>query len=346
MLLIPLVSLALADDPPVEVRPFGYIRPGFRYLQDDPQVVSDQDGFILQGRLGLRADFPKHIRGVIEVDIFAEPSLRDAFVSWTPNDWFDLTLGQAKLPISAGELASDSRRILPIEAQAVGAIPGRELGAMASVHLPVADEQRVTFTTSMTNGEGTNRSQNVNQRFQHVQRLLVTPFGTRAAQEGTAGELYLGLGGAWLYNYQGEGETAEEINYLQAELQLAWKGLSVQGEYLRGTHAFANAAVQDYGLSGWYAHAGGFLPVPWAEDHLELVARVGQFDPNDQLASDQSLQFLPSTLEAGGGVNLYARELPRQIQDLKLQLQYVHYEELEGQDLDNDQFLGQATVRF
>lgn len=347
MLNVILLATALAgEESPVQVTPFGWVRPGFTWVQDDDVVVTDQDGFVLQSRLGLEASFPKEISAKVEVDLTPEPSLKDATATWKPNAYLKLDAGQFKVPISVGHLASDSRRVFPNAPLLVEEVSGRDLGVAATGSLPVADETRVSFTTAVMNGEGSNKVQNVNQRYLYAQRLLVTPFGTRPITEGASEDLYLGIGGSWVYNLQGEDTTAEEINWVAGDLQLSWKGVTAQGEFLWGDHRFANATVQDYALTGFYGQLGAFVPAPWAKEHLEVVARVGRHDPNTEVSSDATLQFAPATMEVSGGLNLYARQLPAAIQDVKLQVGYTHYTETEGADIGNDQLQTQATVRF
>lgn len=347
MLYVTLLATALAgEDSPVQVTPFGWVRPGYTWIQDDDVVVTDQDGFVLQSRFGLEASFPRKVSARVDVDLTPEPTLKDATASWTPNACFKLDAGQFKVPISIGHLAPDSRRVFPILPLLVQQVSGRDLGVAATGSLPLAGRTRAAFTSAVMNGEGSNKVQNVNQRYLYAQRLLITPFGTRPITEGAGGELYLGFGGSWVYNLQGEGTTAEEINWVGGDLQLAWKGVSAQGEFLRGDHRFANATVQDYAVSGFYGQLGSFVPAPWAREHLEVLVRVGQHDANTEVSSDATLQFAPATTELSGGVNLYARALPAAIQDLKLQVAYTRYDETEGAEIANDQIQAQATIRF
>ena len=116
--------------------------------------------------------------------------------------------------------------VAPESPRAVGELTSRDLGAAATLSLPIAGRNVASVTSGVYNGEGANRVQNVNQDFLFVQRLLVTPFGARAtAMEGTDGATYLGVGGGWLYNRIGEDVTLEEVNQYVAEVQAAWRWL-------------------------------------------------------------------------------------------------------------------------
>lgn len=342
-----ILSAAFAgDESPVEVTPYGWVRPGFAWIQDDDLVVTDQDGFVLAARFGLEAAFPKGFSAEIEADLTPEPILRDAAATWRPNDWVSVHAGQFKVPVSVGHLVSDARRLMPEASLLVQEVQGRDVGAAVTLSLPVDGERRAALTSAVMNGEGANKIQNVNQRFLFAQRVVVTPLGGRPMTEGVTEHPFLSIGGSWVYNLVGEGTTAEELNWVVADLQGAYDVVSVQGEFLWGDHYFANATVQDYQVSGFYGQVASFVPVGWAKQHLEVVARAGQHDANSEVTTDTTLQFAPSTLELSGGVNLYARKLPHAIQDLKLQVAYTHYRELEGLDIGNDGLQAQATVRF
>ena len=80
LLLIPslLIHSAHAADatPLFAVTPYGFVVPGFSYIQDDPEALTAQDGFTLAARLGLESrlqvgDTPGAIAARIEPDILA-----------------------------------------------------------------------------------------------------------------------------------------------------------------------------------------------------------------------------------------------------------------------------------
>ena len=172
-------------------------------------------------------------------------------------------------------------------------------------------------------------------------------FGARSTTfEGTDGTLYLGVGGGWTYNWLGDGDSSEEINQYAGELQFAWNVVSLQGELLLGQHGFANASVTDYTQVGWYGTAATYIPAPWLKDHVQVVARLGQSEPDDQMVGDPAGQVQPATREITGGANLYWMGAPRPFHDVKLQLAYSHFQELEGVDFLNDRLTAAATARF
>lgn len=347
LLSLPALAAEPADADRFVVRPTGWLRPSFVYLQDADELVTDQDGFELEARLGAQAAFADWLTARVELELAPEPSLKDAAAVIAPLPWLRAELGQFKLPGSVHYLASDTRRLLPQSPQVAGEVDTRDLGAALTLALPGKEGALAAFTSGVFNGEGANKAQNVNQRYLFAQRLLVTPFGARPSVfEGTDGELYLGVGGVWLYNYQGDDLTAEESNTYGGDLQLAWGPLSAQGEFLAGDHAFANPSVANYAWRGWYGQVASFVPAPWVRDHVELVARVGQHDPDLDAEGAVGSPTAPSALEVSGGLNLYARAGAVPLHDLKLQVGYTHLEELEGASVGNDSLAVAATARF
>ncbi len=364
LLALALLPLAHPADPaapvpekPFTVTPYGFVIPSFSWIQDDPAAITAQDGFQLAARLGAEAKLGVAPIGArVEVELTPDPLLRDGLVWYQPTSFFRVDAGQFKVPYSAGYLASDTRRLLPATPQAYADMTGRDMGVMLTGSLPVADENRATVQLGVFNGEGANRLQNVNQRYLYAVRGVVTPFGARSkVYEGSDGKLYLGVGGGWTYNWIGQDDSSEEVNQYEGELQFAWSIVSLQAEILLGQHAFASASVADYAQSGWYGTVATFVPAPWMKQHVQLVARVGQAEPDDQVVGEVSGQVLPNTRELTGGLNLYwirptARgpdgPVSNPFHDVKLQLAYSHFQELEGSQFLNDKLTLAGSVRF
>jgi hypothetical protein len=358
LLVAPLAAAAdLAALP--TVRPSAWVRPGFSWIADDPTNPTAQDGFTVEARIGVDAalqQFP--VKARIQLGLLPEPAVTDAYVQASPHPWVDVRLGQMKVPFSLHRLASDTRRQLP---QGVGFLAeagiGREIGADVALAVPIAGQTRVVLTSGVYNGEGANRIQNVNQRYRLAQRVLVTPLGARKGVfEGThralpEGAVYLGVGGGWLYDYAGNGLTAEESNTFGVELQAAWDVLSLQAEAVDQELVHANASVADYHVKGAYGQLGCFVPAPWVRDHVELVGRFEVGEPNTAFgaADGEQQPDLQAKQTIIGGVNLYVRgaaDAADRYQDLKVQAAYAHVTPLEGADAADDSLTVTATARF
>lgn len=352
-----LATSAFATDAPLAptVRPFAWVRPGFTWIADDPRNPTAQDGFTAEARIGVEAALPElPVSAKVELALLPEPQLTDAFLSVAPLSFLSVNLGQMKVPFSLHRLASDTRRQLP---QAVGFLAeagiGREIGASVVLDVPIAGKTRATVTSGVYNGEGANRLQNVNQRFLYAQRVLVTPLGARRGPSEGVGEAasrtpYVGVGGGWLYDYEGDGLTAAESNTFGVELQLAWNVLSFQAEAVDQDIVHANVAVADYHVSGAYGQLGCFVPAPWLRDHVELVGRFEAAEPNTAFgaAEGEAQPDLQAVQTITGGVNLYVRAAPEHLHDTKLSVAYAHVTPLEGADMADDSFTISATARF
>ena len=353
LLLVQNVYAGPADtDPLFTVTPYGFIIPGFSYIQDDPEALTAQDGFTLAARLGLESRLqvgktPGVIAARIEVDLTPAPLLKDAVLSYRLASFIRIDAGQFKVPYGLGYLAADTRRLLPATPLIYNDMTARDMGLMVTASLPIQKKTWASAQLAVFNGEGANRIQNVNQKLLYAVRGTFTPFGARdRIFEGPDGATYLGIGGGWMYNLLGAEESAEEINQYQGELQFSWNVLSLQGEYLFGEHAFTNGSVQDYRQIGWYGTLGCVIPAPWVREHIQLVGRYAQAEPDDAVEGDFAGQVAPNSEEITGGLNLYWVGPPRPFHDMKLQLAYSTFRELEGSKFMNDRFTAAATVRF
>ncbi|MDP2307338.1 MAG: porin [Pseudomonadota bacterium] len=350
MLLLIAAAFAAVPASP-SVRPSAWVRPAFTWIADSPQNPTAQDGFTAEARIGVEASVPDlPVSAKVELALLPEPQLTDASLIIAPLAFVTVNLGQMKVPFSLHRLASDTRRQLP---QGVGFLSeagiGREIGASVAVDVPIAGKTLGTFTSGVYNGEGANRIQNVNQRFLFAQRVLVTPFGARPGfSEGTQRALYVGIGGGWLYDYEGDGLTAAESNTFGVELQVAWNVLSFQAEAVDQDIVNANAAVADYHVKGAYGQLGCFVPAAWLRDHVELVGRFEAAEPNTAFGAEEgeAQADLQAIQTITGGVNLYIRAAPERFHDMKVQAAYAHVTPLEGEDLDDDTFTVSATARF
>ncbi|MFN7142224.1 MAG: hypothetical protein ACK4YP_00485 [Myxococcota bacterium] len=325
------------------VRPFVWVRPGWTWIADAPENPTAQDGFTAEARLGVDAAVPTlPVSAKVEVALLPEPTLTDASVTVAPLPWLDLRFGQVKVPLSVSRMASDTRRLLPRGPTFLAeADVTREIGADVTVRVPLAGRDRLALASGVYNGEGPNRLQNVNQRYQLVERVLVTPFGARRSVfEGTDRALYVGIGGGWMYDFSGDGEGASETNTYAAEIQAAYDVLSIQAEILDQDIVHANASVADYRVRGFYVQLASFVPAPWARDHVELVGRLELAEPNTAFgaAEGEAQADLQSTRRVTGGLNVYVRKDPARFHDLKVQAAYEHVDPLEGADLDDDTF--------
>lgn len=356
--MILLSSLALAVElpiiPQVTLSPHVWARPGFSWIEDDASSPTTQDGFTLEARTGLDASIPVRqdlkMGAKVELALLPEPVLTDALITVEYKDLATVRLGQMKIPFSVHRMASDTRRVLVPNVRTFDSIT-REIGADATLFLPIAGKSRASFASGIYNGEGANRIQNVNQRFQLAERGLITPFGPRSSvfEGANQQELYVGLGGGWLYDFAGDGEGASETNTFGADLQVAWNGVSLQAEVMDHEVVNANVSVADYHIRGAYGQLASFIPWAPIAGHVELAVRYEATDPNTSFGdtAEDSLPEFQATQRITGGVNVYLfNDGSTRYHDLKLQTAYTHIEALEGTELPDDVFSANVTARF
>lgn len=247
--------------------------------------------------------------------------LRDAYVTWSPKEWFSLRFGQMKVAYarqrrtSSGTLQFADRSVATAELNL-----DRDVGVVAMLgDLPLGPST-LSADVGVYGGDGRNRTSTA-AGVLVTGRLTWKPFGKfddlpEADLERSARpRLAIGLGAAHNANSNRErstfGGVYEDARFdtlhLGADVSLRWHGVSLVAEWLRrdmerstpegGTESPRSA-------EGWYAQAGWlFLP------KFEVVARYGELRPR---GTDSAVE---RQHELGGGLNWYL-----QGHDFKVQL--------------------------
>ncbi|MSP55813.1 MAG: hypothetical protein EXR69_09460 [Myxococcales bacterium] len=336
-------------DHPFSARPSGYLIPAFTAVlpaAGDERVGS---GYDLDARLGgeARLDLGRvgQVGALIEVKAWPAPVLKDAYALYRPAPFLRFDIGQFKVPYSLAFLASDTRRLLPVAPQALSGMVGRDLGVMMTASLPIRGRTLGSLQLAAMNGEGPNHPSDADGRYLYAMRGVITPLGARTKPfEGSDGSLYLGLGGAWVHDRSLDSGRESPVNQFAGELQFSWAVLSIQGEFVYGDRPEPVSGTPHHRRGG-YGTLSAFLPFPGLKEHVQLVGRFGQSDPDDAAAGPTAGE-LSSTRELALGLNLYWFGAPGPFNDLKLQLAFLHYDELEGTGSQNDTLTSAATVRF
>lgn len=338
-----LVTMALAADPTFEVRPTGWVQPRFTWQAEGAEADT---GFGLTARIGAEAmakSLPFWAR--VEVNLLPSPSLQDAFAAWQPAPAVAIFAGQFRVPYSLQALSAETRRQLPLDAEAVSqASFGRDLGVMTAFRLPVAGKVRAMLDVAAVNGEGENELGNLGGGLCLAVRGAIVPLGARERpQEGTLREPYLGVGGGWVRTTGGGSLGDAEESAVGVDVQVAAGPVSFQAEYLDRAVSEAAGPSPEWSSRGAYGQLASFIPAPWVNEHLELVVRGGWSSPRLEVGSAVDPD---ATVAIDAGVNLYAPEAPASVHDVKLQLAYRHVIQLEGTERDDDRADVAAVVRF
>lgn len=355
----------------------GFIQPRFTWVQaDDDAGNSGEIGFaVRRARLelgtrlvGAGEGFWKPALGAgLSLDTTPEPRLQDAWVDLRAADPLCLRLGQFKTPSTRAMLISSSRTLLQEAPLIEDMAPRRDIGAQLQGFV---GRQHLSWAVGAFNGESINRSANVDRHLLYAGRVVLSPLGAPnspvevlapdwslrggKAPAGQADpQATMSLGARAFHNVRGEAGTAQGDSGVGAELFAHYRWFNLQGEWMTGLTDWQDTAIADYRFGGFYAQLAVFPPmVPWAEQHLAVVARLDQGDPLDPVEAGSVPLTGPTDpaqerREILAGVVLFAGEPAFQdLHNLKLQLTWSLHQELEGQPYANDELLVATQFAF
>lgn len=222
----------------------------------------------------------------------SRPILDDAFVNYRLIDALSAQIGQSKTPYSREELYNDGLIDFTERATAVDAFkPGRDIGAGA---LGSIAGGRLTYMAGVFNGAGQSTLR-TSDHVMPVVRIVVNPVGEMGAGEPDlegheSPALSVGVDGftntlrrigdnlfesgvpnyaspvGWLGRNARLFAAGEDVfvESASADVQLKWKGLTVQGEYFAG-RAEGDTSGVVLRAYGWYGQAC-YLVVPHKVD--------------------------------------------------------------------------------
>lgn len=215
--------------------------------------------------------------------------------------WLQFQIGQFRVPFSRQELVSGSRYQFADSALWSGAanssgirfIPSFDIGAM--VWGWAGPDDLVEYYAGIFNGKGPNQPFNLDGFFLYAGRLVVNPLGRpRNLQESAVNlprdpRLSIGVNAAGQVRQLGtttiggaQVPNRVTANTVGADVYFTGWGASLYGEfYFRDIEETDTAASPTTQSLGWLVQAGYFIPAPALRNHLEVVARVQQFNPSD-----------------------------------------------------------------
>ena len=227
--------------------------------------------------------------------------LYDTYALVPVRRWLQFQIGQFRVPFSRQELVSGTRYQFADSSLWSGAAnssgirftPSFDIGVMVWGWLGRND--LVEYYGAVMNGKGPNQPFNLDGYFLYAGRVVVNPLGRpRSFQESAVNlprepRLSIGVNAAGQIRQIGTAmvggvqvpnlQTATAVG---ADVYFSGWGASFYGEvYFRDTVETDTVASPTTQSLGWLAQAGYLIPHPALRDHLEVVARVQQFNPSD-----------------------------------------------------------------
>jgi phosphate-selective porin OprO and OprP len=266
-----------------QVQLTGYSQIRFQILDEKGK----KDGFdIRRARLDLKGTVSPYFAYRLQTDFADKPKIIDAYGEIKLADYFMITAGQFKIPLSLENLTSSNKlemidRSQVVEAlvarskDAIGNHNGRDIGVQISgSFLKIKGMPFAEYRVGVFNGSGINAADTANEAKDIAGRILLTP--VKGLSIGAA--YYNGWDKALKPDVAGKSQAR---NRFGLELSYVATRLSVRGEYLKGKDGKTNRA-------GWYLQTGYFL-IP---SKLQLLAKYDSYDTNTSVADNISVLYV------------------------------------------------------
>ena len=316
-------DLAKVKDFPVnagkKIQVTGYTQVRYQALEETGKI----DGFdIRRARLDVKGNITPYWGYRVQFDLAGTPKLIDAYAELKLNDYFNFTIGQAKIPFSLENLASSNKLELIDRSQAVEALVargkdvggnqnGRDIGIqVGGTVLKLGDRPVVDYKLGIFNGSGINAADK-NENKDIAARLIVHPV------QG------LDISGAWYNGSVYGSDTKKTVNRDRYgfDLGYTYNNLALRSEYIHGTD-------DQKDRDGYYIMAGySFL-----QKKAQLLAKYDFYDADKSTSDDASIWIV-----LGANYNLNP--------NTRLQLNYSIKQE-EGTSVDNNFLALQFQIGF
>jgi phosphate-selective porin OprO and OprP len=303
----------------------GYTQMRYQALDE----ANKKDGFdIRRARLDLTGNLTPYLSFRLMTDFADKPKLMDAYAEVKFNDYFNLTLGQFRIPFSIENLTPVRTFELIDFSQAVDAmvsrnkdVIGNQNGRDIGIQLGGAVWKKGTNTLieyriGVVNGSGINIADTANEGKDIVGRLVINPVKGFSI----GGSYYNGWGRAIkpASNYKGKSQPRNRYGF---EANYTGNRISARGEYIHGTDGETDKA-------GWYTWVGYYI----IRQKLQVIAKYDTFDPDQSKEDNISNNYV---IGANFNFNTWSR----------LQAFYTFREE-EGAAVNNNYFSLQFQIGF
>jgi phosphate-selective porin OprO and OprP len=305
----------------------GYVQSRYQYSEK----AGDKGGVdIRRARVDLKSTLSPYFNARIQADFAGSTAkLLDGYGEVLIADYFNLTIGQQKLPFSYENQISDNKsdvidRSQIVEAyvargkDSIGNHNGRDIGVVANggFFKNANNQYLVEYFVGLFNGVGINQTKDLNNSKDFSARVLGRPYTG------------LTIGASYFDGYGYYGKPSDLTLFknksrkrIGAELQYEWDALQLRGEYIEGSYNGVKGA-------GYYAQVGYFI----LPDKLQATFKYDTFDPNTKKSDDANNWFVL-------GVNYLFSP------NAKFQIAYTYKKE-QGKSVDNNITSAQFQVSF
>ena len=306
----------------------GYTQVRYQALEESGKI----DGFdIRRARLDVKGTISPYWGYRVQFDLAGTPKLIDAYAELKLNDYFNFTIGQAKIPFSLENLASSNKLELIDRSQAVEALVargkdvggnqnGRDIGIqLGGTILKYNDRPVIDYRLGVYNGSGINTT-DANEKKDFATRLILHPVaGLDISAALYNGSRYIAeVKTGTVVTTPAKNVTRDRYGF---DLSYDLNNFSVRGEYLHGTDELINR-------EGYYAQIGYYF----LQKKLQLLAKYDFYDADKSKANNASTWYV-----LGANVNLNA--------NVRLQANYTFKQE-EGTGIDNNYASLQFQIGF
>jgi phosphate-selective porin OprO/OprP len=266
----------------------GYAQVRYQALEETGKI----DGFdIRRARLDVKGNISPYWGYRVQFDLAGTPKLIDAYAELKLNDYFNFTIGQAKIPFSLENLTSSNKLELIDRSQAVEALVargkdvggnqnGRDIGIqLGGTILKLKDRPVVDYRLGIYNGSGINTVDN-NETKDYATRLIVHPVvgldisaalykGSRFVPEVKTGTVV---------TTPSKNVARDRYGF---DLSYDLNNFSVLGEYIHGTDDQTDR-------EGYYGQVGYFF----LQKKLQLLAKYDFYDADKSITNNASTWYV------------------------------------------------------
>ncbi len=305
----------------VAVWPKLRVRPGFEYVDADPQIayIGENDGFFLDSaRLGVEGNVSDLVRFKLTLDAASlvpggapnqavtpiMAAARDAYVAWTPSRWFLVQAGQQNMPsdYEGGDIDAVipftrksvlSSGVRPGHGNSVGGLsPARQVGVVfGSTDDAKLGDIPLEYRLGVANGNGINTFGNDN-GVPALYLRLGSGFGDLVR---------VGVGGRYnprtvgtLPNLYTEADVVgfADVALTIAGLELVAEGIGRQTALTTFIPDPSNPAGQEsgWGAATWVGYTIGLGDMFGAKIDAKPAIRFAFYDPSSAFPTDQLME--------------------------------------------------------